>query len=178
MKEYDFDPRNLPQDLLAAIGLMTTSAAQTEWFVESAIAGCLGLSVEYGAAVTTHMNMPLRLNVLKSAAEIRIVDLEVMKELEELLGRIDAAFRKRNDVVHHTWLRDPDTGKVGRVWKKARERVELEVIPMSADQVRRDARFVYQAGIDLFEFLGKHDLMPRLEDTRPLWKRREAKRRK
>jgi len=34
MKEYDFDPRNLPQDLLAAIGLMTTSAAQTESIVD------------------------------------------------------------------------------------------------------------------------------------------------
>jgi hypothetical protein len=28
-KIYDFDPRNLPQDLLAAIGLMTACAAQT-----------------------------------------------------------------------------------------------------------------------------------------------------
>jgi hypothetical protein len=32
--------RNLPQDLLAAIGLMTTSAAHTECCVDEAIAGC------------------------------------------------------------------------------------------------------------------------------------------
>jgi hypothetical protein len=60
MEHYDFDPRNLPQDLLAAIGLMTTSAAHTESCVDEAIAGCLGVDYEYGQAVTTHMTMPLR----------------------------------------------------------------------------------------------------------------------
>jgi hypothetical protein len=55
LEDYDFDPRNLPQDLLAAIGLMTTSAAHTESCVDEAIAGCLGIDYEYGQAVTTHM---------------------------------------------------------------------------------------------------------------------------
>jgi hypothetical protein len=72
-KEYDFDPRNLPRDLLAAIGLMTSSAAQNEHCVEAAIAGCLGVDVEYGSAVTTHMTAPLRNSVLRSVAEIRMV---------------------------------------------------------------------------------------------------------
>src|SRR5262245_39382817 len=74
-KEYDFDPQNLSHDLLAAIGLMTACAAQTEFCVEVGIAGCLGVDAEYGQAVTAHMAMPLRFSVLKSAAEIRIDDL-------------------------------------------------------------------------------------------------------
>jgi len=55
MTYYDFDPHNLPQELLAAIGLALTSYAQTERLIQDAIAGCLGIDVEYGAAVTIHM---------------------------------------------------------------------------------------------------------------------------
>jgi hypothetical protein len=46
LEHYDFDPRNLPPDVLAAIGLMTTSAAHTESCVDEAIAGCLGIDLE------------------------------------------------------------------------------------------------------------------------------------
>ena len=103
LEYYDFDPRNLPQDLLAAMGLMTTCAAYTESCVDEAIAGCLGVDYEYGQAVTTHMTIPLRFNVLKSAAEIRIDDLDALDELDVLLDRLDEAFNKRNAVVHHIW---------------------------------------------------------------------------
>lgn len=75
MKEYDFDPRNLPKELLAAIGLATASASQTESLVEMAIDGCASLAVEFTAPTTTHMAAPLRDSVLRSAAEIRIDDL-------------------------------------------------------------------------------------------------------
>jgi hypothetical protein len=89
----DFDPRNLPQDLLAAIGRMTTSAAHTESCVDEAIAGCLGIDYEYGQAVTTHMTMPLRFDVLRSAAELRIDDLDALDsavdDLVDVGGRPD-----------------------------------------------------------------------------------------
>ena len=100
---------NLPQDLLASIGLMAVSSARVEYLVEEAVAGCLGLSVEYGLAVTTHMNMKLRLDVLKSAAEMRIDDLEALDELEELANRIDKGWAKRNDIIHNTVSCDPVT---------------------------------------------------------------------
>jgi hypothetical protein len=160
MMLLDFDPRNLPQDMLAAIGLMTTSAAQTESCVKEAIAGCLGVDTKYGQAVTTHMTMPLRFSVLRSTAEIRIDDPDVLNELDALLKRIEKAFNKRNAVVHHTWCRDQDTGQVFTVKETARVRVEMDLIPMSADQVKSDALFVYQAGMDLYSFLMAHNLLP------------------
>jgi hypothetical protein len=73
---YDFDPRNLPQEMLAAIGLVTACSAQTEYIVEQGIAGCLGVDFEFGAAVTTHMAAPLRDHVLRAVAEIKIDDLD------------------------------------------------------------------------------------------------------
>jgi hypothetical protein len=159
-KEYDFDPRNLPQKLLAAIGLMTASAAQTENCVDTAIAGCLGIDVEYGQAVTTHMTAPLRDSVLRSAAEIRIDDLDALDELDALLDTINEAFKKRNAVVHHAWCRDPETNAVFTVKETARTRVETDLLPMSVDSVERDALFVYQAGMDLYSFLMRHSLFP------------------
>ena len=47
----DFDPRKLPQDILAAIGLVSAASAQTEAVVEMGIGGCLGIEVDYSMAV-------------------------------------------------------------------------------------------------------------------------------
>src|SRR5262245_25346937 len=100
MTVYDYDPRNLPPDILAAIGLVTAASAQTEAIVEMAIGGCLGISVEYNTAVTTHMNAPLRDNVLRAAAEIKIDNLDDLDTLDEILDQIKVAFQRRNDYVH------------------------------------------------------------------------------
>jgi hypothetical protein len=179
MKHYDFDPRNLRQDLLAAIGLMTTSAAHTESCVDEAIAGCLGIDHEYGQAVTTHMTMPLRFDVLRSAAEIRIDDLDALDALDVLLDRLKQAFNKRNAVVHHMWGRDPKTGNVMMVKETARQRIEIESIPMSADQVKDDALFVYETGMALFSFLKAHSLLPPFPNApRPGWHKSKEERKK
>jgi len=127
IKEYDFDPRNLPPELLNAIGLAVASFAQTEAVMEMAIAGCLGIDTEYGAAVTTHMPAPLRFSVLRSVAEISIDDLDILDELDELLAELDTAFNKRNDLIHNEWARDPDTGKFFTIKERARTRYELEL---------------------------------------------------
>jgi hypothetical protein len=179
LEDYDFDPRNLPQDLLAAIGLMTASAAHTESCVDEAIAGCLGIDYEYGQAVTTHMTMPLRFDVLRSAAELRIDDLDALDELDGLLERLDEAFKKRNPVVHHMWCRDPKTGDMFMVKETARQRVDIEAIPMSADQVKGNALFVYETGMALFSFLKAHNLLPPFPTAlRPRWHKSKEERRK
>jgi hypothetical protein len=159
-KEYDFDPRNLPQDMLAAIGLMTACAAQTESCVEAGIAGCLGIDFEYGKAITTHMASPLRDSALRATAEIRIDDLDALDELDRLLDRVSEAFAKRNAVVHNCWCRDPENGSVFTVKETARTRVQSDLIPMTVNQIKGDALFVYQAGMDLYVFLMAYKLLP------------------
>jgi hypothetical protein len=159
-KIYDFDPRNLSQELLAAIGLMTTSAAQTEGCVEAAIAGCLKVDFEYGKAITTHMSVPLRDSVLRSVAEIKIDNLDTLDELDRLLDTINEAYAKRNAIVHHAWCRDPDTGAVFTHKETSRARFESDLIPMSVNQVKRDALFVYDAGMALYTFLIVQKLLP------------------
>jgi hypothetical protein len=139
MKVYDFDPRNLPQDFLAAIGLMTACAAQTENIVEMAIHCFLDVDVEYGQAVTTHMAMPLRFSALRASAEIRIDDLDALDELDDITDKIEEAFNKRNAIVHHGWCRDPDTGEVFTVKSTARTTVRTDLVPMTVQNIKRDA---------------------------------------
>jgi hypothetical protein len=86
--------------------------------------------------------------------------LDALDALDVLLDRLKKAFAKRNAVVHHMWCRDPETGNVVMVKETAREQVDIESIPMSADQVKDDALFVYETGTALFSFLKAHKLLP------------------
>lgn len=168
IKEYDFDPNNLPKEMLAAIGLVIACSAQTESIVEMGIAGCLGIDFEYGGAVTTHMPSPLRDSVLRSAAEIRIDDLDTLDALDALLDAINNAYTKRNAVAHNSWCRDPDTGAIFTVKSAARTRYTMDLLPMTVDQVKSDAAFIYQAGMNLMSFLRVCGLLPTFpEQPRP-----------
>jgi hypothetical protein len=158
--EYDFNPNTLPRDLLEAIGLMTAAAAATEYTVEEAIAGCLGVDFEYGMAVTTHMAMPQRFSALLSAAEIRINDLDALDELDGLVDQLEEAFKRRNQVVHRSWCRDPMTDEVFVVKETARVRVETNLIQMTVEKVKEDAVFMYEAGMALDRFLSARKLFP------------------
>ena len=109
--EYDFDPRNLPQEHPAAIGLVVASASHTEHVLSVAIAGCARVDTEFGGAITTHMATPLKISVLKSLATIRLSAPHV-DELDNLLSEIDAAIGKRNTRAHGGWCRHAGTNEV------------------------------------------------------------------
>jgi hypothetical protein len=158
---YDYDPRNLPQEAHAAIGLSVACSAQTEHFIEMAIGGALGDAM-YMTAVTTHMPMPLRFHVLRAAAEIRIDDLDDLDLLDEILDNIDKAMQKRNDVAHNIWCTHPDTQEIFTVKTTARGSVDTELIPMDIPAIKRDAAAIYAAGIKLLDFMIAKDLFPSL----------------
>lgn len=177
-KEYDFNPYNLPQELMVAIGLVTANAAQTESVIEWAIAGCLGVDTEYGAAATTHMPMPLRFSILRSVAEIRIDDLDALDELDDLLEQAEKAYDKRNQTVHHPWCRDPISNNLFRYKETSRQRYVIDLVPVTVDQVKADALFIYKAGMDLMSFLLARKLIPPPTPVRPRWHKSKAERKK
>lgn len=159
-KEYDYDPRNLPQDLLSAIGLVAACSAHTESIVQEGIAGCAGLEVDYGLAITTHMSAPLREDTFKALAHIKIDDADALDELDEHLADIKTAFGKRNAYLHNLWCRDPDTGECFTTVVRARGEIDVELVPMTATAARADANFIYDAGMHLMLFLRLRDLLP------------------
>lgn len=156
--EYDSDPRNLPQDVLAAIGLVTAASAQTESIVELGIGGCLGVDAEYSMAVTTHMSAPLRDHVLRAAAEIRIDNPDDLDELDGLLDAINDAFGRRNRYVHHCWCIHAATKAVFTNKIVARGSLDVELVPVTVDQIKGDAALIYDAGMALMAFLMKRKL--------------------
>lgn len=162
----DFEPANLQQDLLAAIGLMAACGSHTEDIIEMAIAGMLGIDGEQGYAVTAHMPAPLRFSVLKASAEIRLTNAAALDELDILLERIKAAQGPRNDVIHASWGRRRSTGETLLVRQEARTHVEVISRPVAVDQIKAEAILLYEAGIGLLRFLIALDLMPNLPPNR------------
>ena len=53
---YDFNPNNLPGDLLRAVGLMVTAASQTEYIVQEFIGAVLGIDEAEVPALTAQMS--------------------------------------------------------------------------------------------------------------------------
>ncbi len=146
--------------------------------IEAAIWGCLGLDVEYGMAVTTHMPNPLRMNTLKAAAEIRINDPALLDELDKLLGSLDSAINRRNDFAHQCWATDPDIGDVFTVKNSARGSVTTELLPQSIDKVESEAVAIYEAGIALWTFLMRNNLTPPIPLLRPRGHKTKSARKK
>lgn len=178
-KEYDYDPRNLPKELLESIGLAIAGASQTEDIISLAIGGCLGVEIEYYIAATTHMTLPLKFSVLRSAAEIRIDNLDDLDELDRLLDDIDKALGKRHDIAHGEWCRDPETEQLFRVKKVARMSVNAEMAPVTPESVRADALAIYQAGLNLMTFIADRGLLPTFPaEKRPRAHKTKAARKK
>ncbi|MEQ1900129.1 MAG: hypothetical protein ABL866_05300 [Devosia sp.] len=104
----------------------------------------------------------MRDQVLRAVAEIRIDDLDVLDELDEILDAILDANSRRNDHVHNEWCRKPKSDEVFQVKAKARGRVEMDLIPVSIDKIKSDAQLIYDVGIRLYEFLRRHRLIAQL----------------
>jgi hypothetical protein len=162
----DFDPQRLPEEYLAAIGLMSAAASSTDSIVEMAIAGMLGIDGEQGYAVTAHMAAPLRASVLKSAAEIVLNDPRALDELDHHLEAIKKAKEARNDYIHGSWCVRPSDEAVFLVQQKARTHVEVGSTPVTVDEIKSKALTLYEAGMNLMSFILAVDKLPALPRER------------
>jgi hypothetical protein len=159
MRNLDFNPLNLPQEILAAIGLVASCSAHTEYVIEQGIGGCAGLDIESTAAFATHMATPMRDQVFRALAEIRMNDLDDLDELDRLLDAISTSMKVRNTYVHNSMCRDKDTGELLITTATARGSVEVDLFPITVDQIKLDAVRIYNAGLNLYGFLKKRDLL-------------------
>ena len=163
----DFDPRNLPQEYLAAIGLLSAAASSTDGIIEYAIAGLLGLDAEQGWAVTAHMPAPLRTSVLRSSAEIAIANGKALDELDIHLDAIKAATDARNQIIHGSWCVRPSDKAVLLVKQEARTHVEVSSRPVAVNEIESKALALYEVGMNLMRFciaLGIDPALPRERD--------------
>lgn len=164
MPDLDFNPNNLPKDILEALGLITACSAHSDYVIESGIAGCLGVNIEYGSAVTTHMTTPHRKDVFLAAAELRIDDVNILIQLEDILNELVEALKVRNDYVHNSTARTKSTNETFMVRSEARGSVNVSLLPLSVEVIRRDAQRIYKAGISLYGLLSQLGLLPTIPD--------------
>jgi hypothetical protein len=148
-KVFDFDPHNLPPDILAALGLVIACSVQTENIVEDVIAGLFDLEIVPAKILTTNMNMQVRASALRTAAERRWGDTNTYNVFEKAVTRVEKAVGERNRLAHLTWQRDPDTGDVYTSKVKARTGLRVHMDKITADSIRAIAEEVYHAGLDL-----------------------------
>jgi hypothetical protein len=165
VKNYDFDPRNLPNEFHAAIGLAVSSWLQTESILTAAVSGVLGTDAVVGTAVTQHIPMPLRLSVLRSVSKLRLKPPQ-QASLEDKLADVEVAHRKRNALVHHHWGYDPERQQYFVIGEESDPEEAPELRPRSLAQVQDDAEFIYDAGMGLMTFLIMTNLLPPLRAPR------------
>lgn len=162
----DFDPQNLPQEHLAAIGLLSAAASHTDGIVEMAIAGMLGIDGEQGWAVTAHMSSPQRTSVLRASAEIVLTDETALNELDIHLEAIKRATDGRNEIVHGSWCYRKSDRAVLLVKQEARTHVSVSSRPVTADEIKLKARTLHEVGINLMRFLIAVGMIPALPRER------------
>ena len=158
-KTYDFDPRNLPNDVHEAIGLAVASSAQTEGMIDAAISTILGVNERIGRSLTAQHGLPGRVSMLRSLAHEANLPEDLHSALEFAIKQIESAVELRNAVVHRTYFRDPDTGQVF-AWKvTAKKQLKSDVVPVIVEPIRQDAAKILGAGMDLADVLEAIDIL-------------------
>lgn len=163
-KVYDFDPRNLPQELLTAIGLAIAASAQTEGVLDQGIAGCAGLDMLFGAAITTEMSVNQKLNALSSTVEVRIFNPNLLADFDDSIIEIRELFGVRNQLAHDSWCRDTETGELFRIDANAKTQIDIKTVLTTVEQIKDHAAAMYEAGMELYRILIATNLLPVVPD--------------
>jgi hypothetical protein len=164
---YDFDPRNLPPELLQALGLVTAAAAQTESIVQRFIGGLLAIDEIETISLTAQMSANLREQVVRSVLELNAANSWVVDTVDDLMDAIAVATDRRNQLVHTSMARNPETGEVFSVRFKARRSLNLDMDLIDVSQIEKDAAEIYEAGMKLMQFMMMFGILP-ADRTRPI----------
>jgi hypothetical protein len=107
-------------------------------------------------AVTEHIPVPLRLNVLRSVSKLRLTPA-LEASLEDKIGDVELAHRRRNALVHYQWAYDKTLKRYVAIGD-----IEAlpELKPKTIAEIKEDAEFIYDSGMGLMTFLIMADLLP------------------
>ncbi|MGF1454436.1 MAG: hypothetical protein ACFB6R_03560 [Alphaproteobacteria bacterium] len=150
---YDFDPNNLPTELLQAVGLLVAASSQTESIVGHFISAILGIDDAESISLTAHMSNPLKDQIARALIELNATNSDTVDQVDDLLDAINEAYERRNITVHNSFARDPETNEVFSFREIARGSTRIELKPISVDQIKEDAALIYKTGINLQRFM-------------------------
>ena len=160
MSDYDFDPYNIPDEYLNAVGLVVATAAQAEHVLQQFIGALLGIDNIQTLALATHMNFPLKDHIIRTLAELDAPNIKELDKIDNLLDAMSEALDKRNIIVHNSLAINPDTKEILSLRTKARGSLQLQLKPISVDEIEKDAAAIYKASMDIVSFMMSRGLSP------------------
>jgi hypothetical protein len=137
---------------LQAIGMVASEWSYLESIVETAIWELAYVGEDVGRAITTHVGMRARLDMLRTLFRLRSDDEEAATKLDKLCERIDRAARKRNELVHALWVRG-DYGSPMTLTVMARGTLQRERTGKHAKEIESVAALIADRSRALQEFL-------------------------
>ncbi len=157
---YDSDPRNLPPEYLQAIGLVVAASAQTESIMQTFIGALLGIDNINTIALTAHMVAPLKDHIARTLIELNTRYTELVDRVDDLLDSVNDALAKRNTIVHNAFSIHPATKEILSRRLKARGSLQLELRPVSVEELMQDALLIYEVGMEVMRLMLELDIVP------------------
>ena len=161
---YDFNPHNLPDDYLKAIGLVVVAATETEAVMRNFIGAMLGIDNIDSLALCTQMPFNLKSQITRTLNELKAPNASELDKLDEILDRIEAAMQHRNAIAHSSFPIHPETGQVYRFKEKARGALSADMVEVKAEEITEFAKEIHGAGLALQEFMMQRELQPQLRE--------------
>jgi len=112
-------------------------------------------------ALHTHMSMPMKTDIIKAVLELNAPNASAVDDVDDLLDRILTAVERRNEVAHNKFAIHPENGEVFSLRIKARGSLQAELKPVTANDLRKVASEIYDAGLALQEYMMQNGLAPR-----------------
>jgi hypothetical protein len=165
---YDFEPKNLPTEYLAAIGLVVANASQTDNIMRDFIGALLGIDNVETIALGTHMSTSMKDDIIRSLAELSAPCASEIDQIDDILDKIRSASSRRNEVAHNAFAIHPTTGEIFSMRERARGSLQVEFRPIKVEELLSIADEVYQAGMALMQFIIDRNLGNRFR-TKPLF---------
>jgi len=142
------------------------------------LGGLLGIDNVDTLAVATHMSFPLKDQIIRALAELRADQAAFVDSLDDLLDTVKEAMDRRNVLVHNPLMLNPETNEVFSHRLKARGSLQLELKPITVDEIEQDAALIYEVGLSIIQFMNAFEIEYRYRQTplmEPLNRRKTAR---
>lgn len=154
--------RRISDELLRSIGLVAFYWSVLEAHLEFLILKLQDIPFQTGLVLTSHLGFRARCYLLHTAVnDDPALSDSASKELKQLIVRTEAAYPKRNQVVHSVWTPTDDPLVARYRGIRARGRLKLIDEPMHVNEIENIAEEIHSIGGDFLLFQYRYGLLPK-----------------
>lgn len=167
MTEKLLSEKWLKPEHLQAIGMVAVEWSYLEHIIDDSIWQYAKIDDDIGRCFTTHMSVPMRIDVLKSLFFEHFGNSEKYKALSKIAKDIkDTVSPLRNKIVHSPWL-EPENNQDAAQYLSvsARGQLKTTVLPMDVAEIRQAAETIEDYGNRLVYFVDTNPPPPSSSQT-------------